>query len=126
MGVFNQEIVISAGDEGLSETLEAADDTGALFSQVSVSILDSLGVEAIRKAPFQLADGSLSESDLGEVFLTIGQERTRTICIFGEQDGPVILGAYTLEGLLLAADPVNRRLVPVIAPRLTRFPTSAP
>jgi hypothetical protein len=33
--------------------------------------------------------------------------------VFGGDSTPVLLGAYTLEGLSLAADPVNRRLVPL-------------
>lgn len=30
----------------------------------------------------------------------------------GEDDGPPLLGAYTLEGLALAVDPVEQRLAP--------------
>lgn len=33
--------------------------------------------------------------------------------IFGEDDSPPVLGAYTLEGLALAVDPLNQRLVPL-------------
>ncbi len=36
-----------------------------------------------------------------------------TLVVFGEPDAPALLGAYTLEGLRLAADPVSRRLIPV-------------
>jgi len=36
-----------------------------------------------------------------------------TLVVFGEPEAPALLGAYTLEGLRLAADPVSRRLVPV-------------
>ncbi len=32
--------------------------------------------------------------------------------VFGEDNAPVLLGAYTLEGLALAVDPVTQRLVP--------------
>jgi len=35
------------------------------------------------------------------------------IVIFGEPGSEPLLGAFTLEGFRLAADPVNRRLVPV-------------
>ncbi len=41
-----------------------------------------------------------------------GQTRT-TLVVFGEEATLPLLGAYTLEGFGLAADPVNRRLVPV-------------
>ena len=34
------------------------------------------------------------------------------IVVFGEDDAPPLLGAYTLEGLALAVDPEAQRLVP--------------
>ncbi len=38
-----------------------------------------------------------------------------TIVVFADSDSPALLGAYALEGLRLAPDQVNRRLVPVRA-----------
>jgi len=35
-----------------------------------------------------------------------------TIVVFGEDEAPPLLGAYTLEGLALAVDPTSQRLVP--------------
>ena len=39
---------------------------------------------------------------------------TITWVIFGEERAAALLGAYTLEGLLLAVDPYNERLIPVV------------
>ena len=39
---------------------------------------------------------------------------TTTWVIFGEDGMSPLLGAYTLEGLLLAVDPYNERLIPVV------------
>ena len=36
-----------------------------------------------------------------------------TLLVFAEPEAPPLLGAYALEGLRLAPDPVGRRLVPV-------------
>jgi hypothetical protein len=36
-----------------------------------------------------------------------------TLVVLAEPGNPPLLGAYALEGLRLAADPVARRLVPV-------------
>ena len=36
-----------------------------------------------------------------------------TLCIFGDAGTEPLLGAITLEAFLLAADPHNKRLVPV-------------
>jgi hypothetical protein len=43
----------------------------------------------------------------------------RTLVVFGDDDAEPLLGAFTLEALRLAPDPVGRRLVPVPA-RLIR------
>ena len=32
--------------------------------------------------------------------------------VFGDDEAPALLGAYTLEGLALAVDPESQRLVP--------------
>ena len=49
---------------------------------------------------------------MGRVWVTIDGASEVSLVIFGEDDTPPLLGAYTLEGLRLAADPVQRRLVP--------------
>ncbi|MDE2780732.1 MAG: hypothetical protein OXI91_13810 [Chloroflexota bacterium] len=61
---------------------------------------------------FLLADGSRTELDYGQAWATIGEDSVVTIVVFGRNDGPSLLGAYTLEGLSLAVDPVEQRLVP--------------
>jgi hypothetical protein len=38
-----------------------------------------------------------------------------TIAVFGELESEALLGVFTLEGFGFAADPVNRRLMPVPA-----------
>jgi hypothetical protein len=36
-----------------------------------------------------------------------------TLVVFADSSSPALLGAYALEGVRLAADPLARRLVPV-------------
>lgn len=50
--------------------------------------------------------------DSGQVWAEIDSERVVTAVVFGDDHAPPLLGAYTLEGLALAVDPVERRLVP--------------
>ena len=45
--------------------------------------------------------------DYGEARVTIDGESVTTIVIFGADNGPPLLGAYTLEGLALAVDPAS-------------------
>ena len=46
--------------------------------------------------------------------ITIEGRTLHTLCVFGEPGDLGVLGAYTLEGLGLAIDPVQRRLIPAI------------
>ena len=57
------------------------------------------------------ADGRIVENDIGYVWIRGGEKATITVVIFAEPDSQPLLGAYTLEGLALAADVRNQRLV---------------
>ena len=50
--------------------------------------------------------------DYGRAWATLNGDSEVTIVVFGEDDAPALLGAYTLEGLALAVDPTSQRLVP--------------
>ena len=66
----------------------------------------------------ELADGRTNLYDIGEARATIGERSATTWVIFGEDDARPLLGAYTLEGLLLTVDP--RKLAVVPAPYFLR------
>lgn len=87
-------------------------DTGASYTVVPASMLRDLGVQAIDKIRLTLADGREIEMDMGEARATINERSIPTLVVFGEDDARALLGAYTLEGLRLAVDPANGRLVP--------------
>jgi predicted aspartyl protease len=118
LGVFTYPIEIAASVEGPFEWLEAYVDSGAVYTQLPGSALRRMGVRPIDTAVFVTADGRRSESELGEVVLRIDGRTRQSICVFGEEDTPPLLGAYALEGFLLGVDPVNKRLVPVEGMRL--------
>ena len=113
MGTFHVDIEI--GDpQGLRyEPVEALVDTGAAYTSVPQPLLEALGVVPHEHAWLQLADGRLVERALGRAWVRVGQRAEPTIVIFAEPGSPTLLGAYSLEGLRLAPDPVGRRLVPV-------------
>ena len=50
--------------------------------------------------------------DYGRAWVTMDGETEVTLVVFGPDDAPALLGAYTLKGLALAVDPVEQRLVP--------------
>ncbi len=112
LGVFNWPIRLDSMDGERSLEIEAMVDTGASYTIVPASLLRDLGVSPIDKIRLVLADGRAVEYDIGRAMATIDGRTEATLVVFGEDDAHALLGAYTLEGLRLAVDPANGRLVP--------------
>lgn len=122
MGLFMYPIEIAASPDGPFEAMEAYVDSGAIYTQVPASLLRRMGVKAIDTATFVTADGRRSQSEIGEVTIRIDGRVRQSICVFGEEETPPLLGAYTLEAFLLGVDPVNGTLVRIEGLRLGRLP----
>ena len=112
MGTFSWLLRISSMDGQQTQDIEATVDTGAAYTTLPASLLRELGVEPMGKRRFLLADGRRIEMDYGEARAIVDGESVTTLVVFGDDDAPALLGAYTLEGLALAVDPVEQRLVP--------------
>ena len=112
MGTFSWPLRISSMDSQRSRDIEATVDTGAAYTTLPTRMLRELGITPMGKRRFLLADGRRIEMDYGEARATVDGENVTTLVVFGEEDAPALLGAYTLEGLALAVDPVEQRLVP--------------
>ncbi len=112
MGTFRHQIELSNLKEESSLQLEAVVDTGAFYTTFPTHILHALRVEPIGTRRFELADGRVVDMEYGQTWIKVGDQRIITIVAFGDNEGPSLLGAYTLEGLALAVDPVGERLVP--------------
>lgn len=121
LGTFR--VAIEIGDPTGTRWLpvEAFADTGATYTSVPAPILQDLGVQPHVRAAFALADGREVERDVGHAWVRVGERSAITLVVFAEPDAPVLLGAYALEGLRLAADPVGRRLAPVPGLLLTAW-----
>ncbi len=112
MGTFKVEIEIG-GPGGRWERVEALVDTGASYTWVAAEVLRRLGVRPAFQREFETADGRVIVREMGETAARFDGEQRTTLVIFGDEGSSALLGAYTLEGFGLAADPVNRRLVAV-------------
>jgi len=75
-------------------------------------VLARLGVQAHRRARLRLADGRVGEWSLGWVVARIDAIEEQTLCLFGPEEAPPIIGSHTLQQMLLGVDPVEHRLVP--------------
>jgi clan AA aspartic protease len=113
MGTFFVTMEIGDPQGDRFESIEALVDTGATYTSLPTSLLQRLGIEPREKLTFIQADGTEFERDIGQTWARVDGKSVITIVIFAEEDAPPLLGAYTLEGVRLAADPVDRRLVPV-------------
>ena len=111
MGSFGWPLRISSVDGQRSQEIEATVDTGAAYTTLPGGLLRELGIEPVGKRRFLLADGHRIEMDYGEARATVDGESVTTLIVFGEDGAPALLGAYTLEGLAMAVDPVEQRLV---------------
>ena len=112
MGTFTWPIQISTVDGLHAKRIDAIVDTGAAYTTLPTPLLQDIGVEPVGQRRFLLADGRRIFMDFGEARATIDGESMTTLVVFGEENAPPLLGAYTLEGLALAVDPVEQRLVP--------------
>ncbi len=115
MGLFSWPFEIGNLNGGSFERVEGLVDTGATFSSLPASTLRRLGVEPTEIIEFDLADGSTIERQLGEARARVEGREVITAVIFGDETDSSLLGAYTLERVMLAVDSYGRRLIPVRA-----------
>ena len=117
MGIFRVPLEIGNPVNQRTETVEALVDTGAVFSMAASSLLQTLGIEPVRRDSFRTATGETVEYATGWAsFSTEGQSGQARV-VFGPE-GQFLLGVTTLADLLLEVDLIEQRLVPVKTPRL--------
>jgi clan AA aspartic protease len=111
MGLFRVAAQLT-GPTGRSEVIDVLVDTGATFLVVPRDLADRLELRATRTCPIETAGGREEIWPLAEVKIRLDGHEVTTPCLIAAQ-GSALLGAVALESLLLAADPVARRLIPV-------------
>ncbi len=118
MGMFSVPTRISNPSDGNEAEFDALVDTGAFLTMAPEPALRSLGLTPTRTVEFELADGSVVAYGVGEARAAIDGQSVTTRVVFGPDDVEPVIGAYTLEGLELAVDPVHEALIPIRRPRL--------
>ncbi len=115
MGTFSVKMrVWNPTKPGDVEELDAFVDTGAAFSWISRARLERLGVLASRKMSFRTIEGRLLERDMATVYVSTGTFSVPDVVVMAEAGEMEVMGAHTIEGLGLAVDPVQKRLVPTV------------
>lgn len=118
MGEVNATLGIWASDGAYVRNLRMLVDTGAAYSQLPAELLYDLGWQP-NQPPRQarLADGTATTVSLGDVKIRYNDADLMRLFVFGEDGCMPLLGSDTLQGLGLGVDPVNHRLIPVVAHR---------
>ena len=97
----------------VTETIEFLIDSGAVYSVVPIPILERLGINPLIEQEFRLADGSKIVRNKGIALFKYGDRIGGADVIFGEEGDSQLLGAFTLEALGLALDPLRREIRPL-------------
>ncbi len=113
MGTFSVPVEIGNPEGTRYESVAALVDTGASYSSVPATLLRRLDVPVRDQVTFILANGSRILRNVGQTWIRIDGKSEITLVVFGGEDAAPVLGAYTLQGLLLGVDSPNERLVPV-------------
>ena len=114
MGTFSVTIQIGNLNGEHFEDVEVMVDTGAITTVIPRSILEGLDIQPTKRETFEYAGGERVQLDMAEAMARVDGRETTTWVIFGEDGMTPLLGAYTLEGVLLAVDPYNQQLIPVV------------
>ena len=110
----------------VTEDAEFLIDSGAVYSVVPEEILKRLGIKPLNTEEFRLADGSTIRRKKGIALFKYNRKTGGADVIFGEKGDSNLLGAFTLEALGLAIDPLKRELKPMPMILAGYRPSSSP
>ena len=115
MGTFTTKFTIwnPVSPEKVQE-LNALVDTGAAFSWISRQRLEGLGLKPSRRMSFRTIDGRVMDRDMTAIYIASAGYSAPDMVVMAESGEMEVLGAHSIEGLGLAADPVQKRLTPTI------------
>ena len=102
-----------------AEEFEALVDTGAAFSWIHRERLERTGMVALRRMGLRAIDGSIFERDTAAVWVTSNGFSGPDTVVVAERSDMEVIGVHTIEGLGLAADPVQKKLTPTVGLALT-------
>ena len=96
------------------EELEPFVGTGAAFSWIARARLERLGVTPSRRMQFRTIEGRVLERELAIVYVATDGYTAPDLVVMAEPGEMEVIGAHSIEGLGLAADPVQKKLIPTV------------
>jgi predicted aspartyl protease len=113
MSTFNVQGTVSHPDRGGERVVvDFLVGTRASYMVLPAEIVEQLGLPTPYERTVELANGEHVVYPLGDVRLALVGEEWVTIFLAGPRGATPRLGTVTLTHFGVAADPVNRRLVP--------------
>jgi len=85
-------------------------DRGAIDSVAPASELTKIGIKAIGREPYELADGTIIVFEYGLAEITVLSKTTAGRVIFGPEGVEPILGVTALESVGMVVDPASLTL----------------
>ena len=114
MGLTVLEVEVgNLANHEITTKVELLIDSGAIYSVIPTSVLEGLGIKPLVEQEFRLADGSKIMRQKGGALFKYGERIGVADVIFGDPEDSTLLGAFTLEALGLALDPLRRELRPL-------------
>src|SRR6266581_3125818 len=113
MGLTVTVLEIDVANVAAPDTLERVEfliDSGAIYSVVPTAVLERLHIKPLIEQQFRLANGDKIVRKKGGAVFRYGERVGVADVIFGEPGDAALLGAFTLEALGLALDPLRREL----------------
>jgi clan AA aspartic protease len=85
-------------------------DTGATDTLVPAAELRKIGMKAVGKMAYELADGTIRELDFGLAQIEFMGEVTAGRVVFGPEGSEPLLGATAVESVGIVLDSANKTL----------------
>ena len=115
MGTFSVKVrVWKPEPPETTEELDLFVGTGAAYSWISRGRLERIGVTPTRRMSFRTIEGRVLERDLAVVYVATDGYWVPDVVVMAEPGEMEVLGAHSIEGLGMAADPVQKKLVPTV------------
>jgi hypothetical protein len=86
----------------------------APFSWISRARLERLGISSAYRMTFCTNDQRLLERDMAVVYIATDGRSVPDVVVMAEEGESEGLGAHSIEGLGMSADPVQKKLVPAV------------
>ena len=120
MGLFKSKLAVwNPASPSRVEELELLVDTGASYSWFSRQRVEALGIRPTGRMQFRTIDGRMLEREAAPVFIRSDGHVGGDTIVMAELGDAEVLGAHTLESLGLAADPVQKKLIPTVGMAFT-------